>query len=211
MGRLLIERITIAIQGESAQVEITLHGAGGVRSGHHVMRPVARYDHLSHDQALIDRIDTRRRDGFSLAQMAARLHRDGCYPPKRTDRFSGSLVARLLSPRGLHGPRPRAMADTTVLHPHEYWLTDFASTLHMPMATVHQWQRRGWVHRRKVAVAAGRWAIWADDHARERLRRRRTYTRQWPEPRYPAALTTPTPRDDARSTTAPSGTAVPRA
>jgi DNA invertase Pin-like site-specific DNA recombinase len=211
MVRLLIERITIDIQGESEQVEITLHWAGGVRSGHHAIRPVARYDHLSNYQALIDRIDTLRRDGFSIAQIAERLNRDGFYPPKRTDRFSGSMVARLLSPRGLHGPRPRAMADATVLHPHEYWLTDFARTMNMPIATVHKWQRMGWVHSRKVAVAAGRWAIWADDNELERLRRLRTYKRQWPEPRYPAALTMPTPRDDARSTTAPSSTAVPRA
>jgi hypothetical protein len=66
------------------------------------------------------------------------------------------------------------------------------------------------VHSRKVAVAAGRWAIWADDNELARLRRLRTYKRQWPEPRYPAALTTPTPRDDARRTTATAGTAVPR-
>ena len=211
MVRLLIERITIDIQGETEQVEITLHWAGGVRSGHHVIRPVARYDHLSNYQALIDRIDTLRRDGFSLAQIAERLNRDGFYPPKRTDRFSGSMVARLLSPRGLQGPRPRTMLDTTVLQPYEYWLTDFARTMNMPIATVHKWQRLGWVHSRKVAVAAGRWAIWADDNELARLRRLRAYTRQWPEPRYPAALTTPTPRDDARSTTAPSGTAVPRA
>lgn len=121
------------------------------------------------------------------------------------------MIARLLSHRGLHGPRPRTMVDTTVLQPHEYWLTDFARTMNMPMATVHKWQRLGWVHSRKVAVAAGRWAIWADDNELERLRRLRAYKRPWPEPRYPAALTTPTPRDDARSITATSGTAVQRA
>jgi hypothetical protein len=211
MARLLIERITIEIQGESEQVEITLHWAGGVRRGHHVIRPVARYDRLSNYQALIDRIDTLRRDGFSLTQIAERLNRGGFDPPKRTARFSGSMVARLLSPRGLHGPRPRTMVDTTVLQPYEHWLTDFARTMNMPIATVHKWQRLGWVHSRKVAMAAGRWAIWADDNELARLRRLRASTRQWPAPRDPAALTTPTPRDDARSPPATSGTAVPRA
>jgi hypothetical protein len=148
---------------------------------------------------------------LSSAQVAAPLNRDGFAPPKRPERFSGSLIARLLSHRGLHGPRPRTMVDTTVLQSHEYWLTDVASTMNMPMATVHKWPRLGWVHRRKVAVAAGRWAIWADDNELERLRRLRTSTRQWPEPRYPAALTMPTPRDDVRSTTATAGTAVQRA
>jgi hypothetical protein len=82
------------------------------------------------------------------------------------------------------------MRDGSVLHLHEYWLTDFARRLNMPIATLHKWQRLGWVHSRKVAVAAGRWAIWADDDELER-RRRRAYKRKWPEPRYPAALTTP--------------------
>ena len=172
---------------------------------------MARYDQLSTVTTLLARIEGLRQAGHSVAQIAEHLNRDGFYPPKRADRFSGSMVARLLSLRGLHGPRQRTMMDTTVLQPYEYWLTDFARTMHMPMATVHKWPRLGWVHSRKVAVAAGRWAIWADDNELARLRRLRAYKRQWPAPRYPAALTTPTPRDDARPTTAPSGTAVQRA
>jgi hypothetical protein len=210
MGRLWRERVTIDVPGEREHVSVTIHWAGGVRSEHRVMRPVARYDQLSTYQVLLDRIDTLRRRGLRCAPVAAHLNRDGFAPPTRTERFSGSMIARLLRHRGLHGPRPRTMVDTTVLQPHEYWLTDVASTMNMPMATVHTWHRMGWVHRRNVAVAAGRWAIGADDNELARLRRLRTYTRQWPEPRDPAALTTPTPRDDARRTTATAGTAVPR-
>ncbi len=65
----------------------------------------------------------------------------------------------------------------------------------MPIATLHTWQRLGWVHRRKVPVAAGRWALWADAEALERLRQLRAYQRTWPDPRDPQALTTPTRRD----------------
>jgi hypothetical protein len=61
----------------------------------------------------------------------------------------------------------------------------------MPIATLHKWQRVGWVHSRKVTVASGRWAIWADAEELERLRQLRAYKRTWPEPRYPQALTTP--------------------
>jgi DNA invertase Pin-like site-specific DNA recombinase len=210
MVRLLVERVTIEVPGASEHVSVTIQWAGGVCSEHRVIRPVAQYDQLSTYQVLRDRIDSLRRRGLSYAQVAAHLNRDGFAPPKRTERFSGSMIARLLSHRGLHGPRPRAMVDTTVLQSHEYWLTDFARTMNMPIATVHKWQRMGWVHSRKVAVAAGRWAIWADDSELERLRRLRTCKRQWPEPRYPAALTMPTPRDDVRRTTATAGTAVQR-
>jgi hypothetical protein len=181
-----------------------------VCSEQRVMRPAARYNQLATYQGLRNRSATVRHRGLSCAQVAAPLNRDGLAPPKRTGRFSGRMIARLLSHRGLHGPRPHSMVDTTVLQPPEDWLTDFARTMNMPMATVPKWQRMGRVHSRNVAVAAGRWAIWADDHALARLRRLRTDTRQWPEPRDPAALTTPTPRDDARRTTAPAGTAVQR-
>jgi hypothetical protein len=61
----------------------------------------------------------------------------------------------------------------------------------MPIATFHKGQRVGWVHRRKVPVASGRWALWADADALERLRALRASHRQWPAPHYPQALTTP--------------------
>ena len=65
----------------------------------------------------------------------------------------------------------------------------------MPIATLHKWQRLGWVHSRKVTVASGRWALWADADELERLRHLRAYQRKWPEPRYPPTLTTPKRRD----------------
>jgi hypothetical protein len=203
---MLLQRVTVDVQGDSAQVEVTLHWAGGVRRQHDLKRPVARYAQLSTSPMLIARIDTLRQEGGSFAQIAQHLHHEGFSPPKRPARFTGSMVARLLSPRGLHGPRPRAMLDGIVLHPHEDWLTDFARRLHMPIATVHKWQRWGWVHSRKGVVAAGRWAIWADDDELERLRRLRAYKRKWPEPRDPAALTTPKRRDNEPSACATSVT-----
>ena len=143
----------------------------------------------------VARIDGLRQAGHSFAQIAEHLNREGFYPPKRTERFTGETVARLLSRRGLHGPRPRAMADVSVLRPHEYWLADLARAVPMPIATLHKWQRLGWVHSRKVPVASGRWAIWADADELERLRQLRAYQRKWPEPHYPQALTTPQRRD----------------
>jgi hypothetical protein len=87
------------------------------------------------------------------------------------------------------------MADASVLRPYEYWLADLARQVPMPIATLHKWQRLGWVHSRKVPVASGRWALWADADELERLRALRAYQRKWPEPHYPQALTTPKRRD----------------
>jgi len=85
---------------------------------------VARDDQLSQATALVARLDGLRRAGHSCAPIAEHVNRAGVSPPKRTERFTGETVARWLSRRGLHGPRPRAMDDASVLRPHEYWLAD---------------------------------------------------------------------------------------
>jgi DNA invertase Pin-like site-specific DNA recombinase len=193
--RLLLDQVTVEVQGNSEQVDVTLHWAGGVESQHRIIRPVQRYDQLSTYPRLMARIETLRHDGWSFARVAEHLNHEGFYPPKRTDRFNGEMIARLLSRQGLHGPRPRAMVESGVLEPHEYWLSDLARELNIPRITLYKWQRLGWVHSRKVTEALGRLALWADDEERERLRQLRLYKRQWPNPRYPATLTTPQTRE----------------
>ena len=61
---------------------------------------------------------------MSFAPIAEHLHREAFAPPNRTAQFNGGMMARLLSRRGLHGPRPRTMVKVGVLEPHEYWLSD---------------------------------------------------------------------------------------
>jgi hypothetical protein len=61
---------------------------------------------------------------MSFAHIAEPLNREAFSPPKRTDQFTGGMIARLLSRRGLHGPRPRPMVKAGVLEPHAYWLSD---------------------------------------------------------------------------------------
>ena len=173
---------------------MTLHWAGGARGEHRLIRPVLRYEQLSTYPRLMARLETFHQEGLSFAQMAEHLNAEGFYPPKRTDRFTGAMIARLLRRRGLHGPRPWAMVAAEVLEPHEYWLSDLARELTMPNATLYKWQRWGWVHSRNVAEASGRLALWADADELERLRRLRAYPRQWPEPRYPQALIQPKER-----------------
>jgi hypothetical protein len=71
----------------------------------------------------------------------------------------------------------------------------------MPIATLHRWQRVGWVTTRKVAAAGGRWAIYADADELLRLRRLRNSPRGWPEP-YPPELITPKPKIKENEVTA---------
>ena len=192
--RLVLDRVVVNVEGESDQVELTLHWSGGFTSQHRLIRPVARYEQLSDYRALRERIDVLRKRGESFAKIAEHLNREGFHPPKRTLHFTSNMVGRLLGDHGLHGPRPQAMVDSQWLEADEYWLTDLARELGIPVATMHKWQRMGWIRSRKVPVAGGRWALWADVDERTRLQRLRAFRRKWPEPRYPADLTTPKPR-----------------
>jgi len=192
--RMLLDRVVVDVQGDSEQVETTLHWAGGFTSCHRLVRPVARYEQLSNYRELLERIDALHRQGYSSGKIAEHLNEEGFFPPKRTDHFTGQMIVRLLGDRRPACHRPQAMADPTLLKEHEHWLPDLARRLAIPVATMHKWQRLGWVHSRKVDVAGGRWAIWADNEEIERMHRIRRYTRTWPEPQYPASLTTPKPK-----------------
>jgi hypothetical protein len=96
---------------------------------------VARDDQRATATALVARMDGLRQAGHRWAQSAAPVHRAGVYPPQRTERFRGETVARLLSRRGLYGPRPRAMVAGNILPPHEDWVADVARAFHLPIAT----------------------------------------------------------------------------
>jgi len=192
--RMVLERVVVDIQDDSEQVETTLHWAGGFTSCHRLVRPVARYEQLSNYRELLQRIDSLHRQGCSCGQIAKHLNREGFFPPKRTDHFTGQMIVRLMGDRRPACHRPRAMAAPALLEEHEHWLTDLARQLAIPVATMHKWQQLGWVSSRKVDVAGGRWAIWADDEEIDRMRRIRRYKRTWPEPRYPTELTTPRPK-----------------
>ena len=193
--RVLVNRVPVKVHEDSAHVEVTVQWAGGMTSAHRLRRPVAPYDQRSQSPDLLAHSDGRRQTGHSFAQMAEHVHREGFSPPKRPERFTGEMVPRLLRRRGLHGPRPRALAEASVRRPHESWRADCAREVPMPSATVHKWPRFGWVHSRTVPVVSGRWALWADADALARLRQLRADQRQWPAPHYPQALTTPKRRD----------------
>jgi DNA-binding transcriptional MerR regulator len=192
--RVLVKRVTVEVQGDSEQVAVTVHWAGGMTSAHHLSRPVARYAQLSTYQTLLQRIEVLRQAGQSVAQIAECLNQEGFAPPKRTTRFTAKMITRLLTQHHRQSPRQAATGEATALSSHEYWLTEVARQLNIPEAALHKWKRVGWVHTRKVAVTGWRVAIWADEDELEWLRRLHAYKRQWPEPHYPRTLTTPKPR-----------------
>ncbi len=192
--RFLIEQIEVSVQGETDQVEVAIRWAGGTVSRHSLTRAVQSYEQLADYPRLRARIAELRAAGKSMAAVAESLNQEGFRPPKRATRFSKDMVAGFLAKGGRSGPRPVALSAAGLLQKGEWLLTDLARHLRMPSATLHRWRKAGWVHARKLPVAGGHWALWANAAELKRLARLRGHQRPRRDQPIPTELTTPNNR-----------------
>jgi DNA invertase Pin-like site-specific DNA recombinase len=191
IARMLLEQVSVTVEGQTERMDVELRWAGGFISRHVLSRPVQTYDQLSNYDELVRRIEALRSERKTLSEIAETLHAEGFHPPKRSPRFTKAIVGCFLRDRQVRtGPLPRSVTDGNYLQPDEWWLADLAAKLKMPIATLHRWQRVGWVNSRKIPQAGGRWAIYADADELDRLHRLRESARGWPQP-FPAELITP--------------------
>ena len=171
--RTLIEKITVAVVGDSELVDVTITWAGGHETTGQAVRPVARLEQLSYYPRLIERIRELAADGHTARQIADVLNADGLRPPKRTDRFGRDQIRTILHQRGIrthdHG-RPATLA--VALQPHEWSVTGLAAALRMPTATAYTWIYRGWVTANRASDDK-HWLITADPTELDRLRQLR--------------------------------------
>jgi DNA invertase Pin-like site-specific DNA recombinase len=189
--RQIVERVTVAVQGESERVQVTITWAGGVQTAGELVRPVARLEQLSYYPQLVERLHALAADGLSLATIAERLNEAGFRPPKRRERFGPQGVQELLRRLGRRTPHQsrsdRRGGPDDGLREHEWWMADLARAVGMPTVTLFTWIRRGWVTGRQEAQPPRRWILWADEATLERLRDRRQRPtgddshRQWVE------------------------------
>jgi hypothetical protein len=190
--RHLVERVSVAVQGETERVDVTIHWAGGFVSRHAVRRPVRRVEQLRDYPALLARVTELHGAGKTSREIADTLNQEGVRPPKRRETYNAAMVRQLLSRQSRWGPRPKTKRVTDDPRGEgEWWLSDLCRELAMPQPTVHCWVRRGWIRGRKLPGAGGRWVVWADAADLDRLRRLRAHRRSWPDEPYPPELTTP--------------------
>lgn len=192
IARMLIDEVVVTIEGESERMDLDIHWKGGFGSHHAMRRPVRTYEQLSYYDELLSRIKTLLDEGRTLSSIAERLNAEGYQPPKRSSQFSAGILTRFLRDRGIRtGPLPKSVTEENHLQADEWWLSDLAAELSMPIATLYTWQRAGWITSHKVA-ATGRWSVYADAEELTRLKKLRTHRRGWPNP-YPQNLITPKP------------------
>ena len=105
--RHLVERVAVAVQGETEWVDVTIHWAGGFVSRHEVRRPVRRVEQLRDYAALMARVAELHGAGRTSREIAEALNREGFRPPKRRETYNAAMVRQLLSRRGPLGSAPR--------------------------------------------------------------------------------------------------------
>jgi DNA invertase Pin-like site-specific DNA recombinase len=175
IARLLLERVEVTVDRQSEQVEVRLHWAGGSIEPQALQRPVSRYDQQTDYPRLVQRLRELAQERLSAAVIASRLNGEGLRPPKRTNRFTGSMVQRLLSHLGLM--RRERHGSLSGLGKNEYRPASLARKLGVSRDTVRRWLRVGWLNVRRDAD--GHHIIWADAAELRRLRELHRLPRTW--------------------------------
>jgi DNA invertase Pin-like site-specific DNA recombinase len=182
--RLLIERVTVLVQGETERVEVEVTWTGGHQSRAQLIRPVACFEQLSYYPELLQRVAVLFDEHHTSEEIAQELNAEGWRPPKRRDTFTGSMVRSLLSRQGLRRLDKRRPSDGLTTGDDEWRFHDLARELQMPESTLYSWMKKGKVRARlQPHGTQSFWLIWADDGELERLRALRKQPRHWPKQR----------------------------
>jgi DNA invertase Pin-like site-specific DNA recombinase len=189
--RLLIERVEVLVRGQTEQVDVTIHWAGGFVSQHRLTRTVNRYEQLADYQRLRARVEELRQQGQSMQEVADSLNAEGFHPAKRAERFTAGMVGGFLSRFCKKDTSQGADKARQELKKGEWLLGDLARHLGMPATTLHRWRKSGWVLARKLDEPGGRWAVVASGKEGRRLAQLRHYQAKNPNKPIPTNLTTP--------------------
>jgi DNA invertase Pin-like site-specific DNA recombinase len=185
--RILIDDVTVAVDGDSEIVNVDITWAGGHRTSGKAVRPVARFDQLSYFPDLLARVAGLAGQGRNSRQIAETLNTEGYRPPKRTAVFTDQQVRSIIDKHGIRenaGGRPAVLTD---LDPGEWSVPGLSAELGMPTASIYNWIYRGWITARR-APGGRNWIILADEEQMRELRERRDrppgyYTRaRWAPP-----------------------------
>jgi DNA invertase Pin-like site-specific DNA recombinase len=178
--RLLIERVTVSVQGDTEQVEVEVQWTGGHQSQAKLIRPVARLEQLSYYPELFQRVAVLFAEHKTSGEIARILNEEGWRPPKRRDTFDGPMVRTLLSRQGLRRVDKKRLSEGLAKGADEWRMDELAYALQMPEQTLYSWMRKGRVRARlQQHGPRSFWLIWADDAEIERLRALRKQPRRW--------------------------------
>jgi len=167
--RQVVERVEVAAQGSSEQVQVQITWAGGSQTEGVVVRPIARYADRSDYARLGARVQELTAAGWSLEAIARQLETDGFPPLRRKPGWSSASVQTLRRQLGLNQTHRRGRSREA-LGPDEWWGHELAEQLAVSPSSLFYWIRHGLVRARKERGGVQRWIVWADAAEVERLR-----------------------------------------
>ncbi|MDE0696308.1 MAG: recombinase family protein [Boseongicola sp.] len=172
--RLMIERVTVEVVGDSERVKVDMQWYGGARSRAEIRRPVRYVEQLSYYHDLCARIAALKTDGRSYGEIADVLNETG-WEPARKDAFTEASVANIARKSGL-GMTGRRRRPPPARRGRDEWLIDdLARKTAVPKSTLHVWIRKGKLEARKEEQrgeggARRRWLVRADQATRDAIR-----------------------------------------
>ena len=158
IARQLIDKVTVAIRGESERVKVAIFWAGGHETRLEIQRPVAKLSQLSYLEDLLDRIRVLRAEDKSSREIADILNSEHWRPAKRRLTFTPEMVRQLSSRAGLTQPGPRRERIAPTLGPGEWTVEGLSAELGIPVSTLY-----GWVHRNLIRTK------WSEERPRRLL------------------------------------------
>lgn len=165
--RQIVDKIVVTIEGNTERVSVVVHWAGGHETTSTLIRPVARWEQLSSNPRLVERIEELHRSDLPSHAIAERLNEEGFRGPIGRP-LTGATVRSLASRCGLalgRAPRTNPICSST-----EWRLPALARALDMPAITLYGWLQRGWVRACRADAPGRPWIILADARELARLR-----------------------------------------
>jgi len=167
--RQMLERVLVAIRGDSERVTLTLHWVWGEVTVHEALRPVARWEQMSTWPALVAALKEWKSEGVTARNIAARLNAEGWHTPRLKGNITPEMVRSLLSRHKITVIKRRVAQEEGVLEAGEWWLPELSRELEVPASTLYGWLRRGQLKARQLHGDQGRWVIFMDGAERSRL------------------------------------------
>jgi Recombinase zinc beta ribbon domain len=164
--RLLVDRVEVTVDKTTERVTVRVYWNGGKTEDHVLNRPVKTYVQMADYPKLVAKLRELANKRLDATQLASELNAVGFRPPKRTTRFTGAMVRRLMERLGLAG-RER-LGSHKGLGPNEWRPGTLARHLDIPRDTVNKWRSKGWLSARRDRDRY--WVLWADAAEIARLR-----------------------------------------
>ncbi|MBK3735624.1 DNA-binding protein [Azospirillum brasilense] len=175
--RLMLDRVVVTVEGETENMEVECHWAGGRRTRHRLRRAVRRMTQLAGHDELFSRTTALFADGLRPPAIARTLAAEGWLMPHggpATEKGVRSwLQRRGLLPDGRH--RPTLVVERA---PDEFTVAELSVRLGVPEGTIYRWLYKGLVPaRRAPAVSQNLWLVRLEDalaHDQQRRPRKPT-------------------------------------